>query len=739
MNTDSKKLTEPAIDRENNEFSLSDLFGALMRGWKTILLFALLGLVLAILYNRYVNPTYQSDALIQINESSQSVSGLGNDISNLVGPGANNSLAETQLIKSRMVLEPVVDLLHLQTRLGNPEVTAIDRIANDRVNTPVHAPTGVSLDTDNGQAQIGQFNVAPDYLDETFTLVRSDNGFTLSNALEEFKGQFNQSQEFKGAKGPIQITVEDLPASGHPINITKQSLQITTNAINSKLEVIETENSSGIIQLSYTGPNQQQTTLILNEIVLSYVGQNESRGAEETTKTIEFMETQIPRLKQQLDDSEAAFNDFRERYGTIDVAQEAELLIAENSRIDGQISDLKLQQAELSTYYTDEHPLVIQINDQLRVLNNRKQEISNTIERLPDIQREFLQLSEDVGINRDLYLTMLNNYEQLKIVEAGQIGYARVVDLPVSTYEPIAPMKGLIMLLATAIGALLGAAVVLIRSSFKDVVKDPEDLESKIGVPVIATVPRSKSVQRLGKNNRAGNRLLSYADHDSVSYEAIKSLRTYLMFGMPVQGKNDQRSRVIVVSGESPGVGKSFIVANLAEVFSQLDKRVLVIDADMRLGSLHNTFNIDQESENGLADYFATDDSTAVRITYPTSIDNLDIIPRGNQPRNPSSLLASDRFSGLMSELADHYDYIIIDSPPVLAATDAVILSKFADKVLMVTRHNDSSEGQLAYAIKQMSRSNVEVDGIVINDIKQGMMTKNTYHFTYAYSSNNSK
>lgn len=733
MNTDSKNLTKPAINREANELDLSDLFGSLLRGWKTLLLCALLGLIIGLLYIRYVNPTYQSNALIQIDDTSQGVSTLGENISSLVGGDISKSQAEAELIQSRMVLEPVMDKLHLQILLGNPEIGFIDKIVEDQVHTPIYSEEGVSLETANGQAQISQFDVSEGYLDEGFTLRRTETGFVLSNALEEFKGQLNQPQQFKGTQGSIEITVEDLPSNNQPIGIRKRSIQLTANAINGNLLVEETESLSGIIRLSMTGPNQQQTTLILNEIVLSYMDQNQSRSSEETTKTIEFMETQIPILRQRLDESEAAFNDFREQYGTIDVAQEAQLLLAESSRIDGQISDLKLQQAELSTYYTDEHPLVIQINDQLRTLNNRKQEINNTIERLPEIQREFIQLSEDVDLNRDIYLTMLNNYEQLKIVEAGQIGYARIIDLPVSTFEPVAPKKPLILLLTTVLGGIIGAIIVLVRSSVRNTVKDPEDLEAKIGIPVVATIPRSKPMQRLGKDKAANNRLLTYADHDSLSYEAIKSLRTYLMFGMPVVAKSNQRSRVIVVSGESPGVGKSFIVANLAEVFSQLDKKVLVIDADMRLGALHNVFDINKDNGDGLADYFTKEGSTAVSITYPTSIDNLDCIPRGSSPRNPSSLLASEHFGHLMDELSAHYDYIIIDSPPVLAATDAVVLSKYADQVLMVTRYNDSSEGQLAYAIKQMGRANVEVDGIVINDMQQGAMSKHNYHFAYTY------
>lgn len=738
MNTDTQQLPEPTSNRDGDELDLLALFGSLLRGWKTILLCAFLGLVIGVLYIRYVTPTYQSDALVQIDETSQGVSGLGENISDLIGTETSKSQAEAELIKSRMILEPVVDLLHLQVRLSDPSITAIDRIIKSRPSTQVNSTSGVALDTDDGRAQVSRFNVAPAYLDRAFSLVRSETGFTLSNEFEEYKGQIGQPATFKGAEGDIQITVTALPNNQQPLTLTKQSLKATTDAINNNLTVTEKGQLTGIIQLSLTGSNQQQVSLILKEIVLSYVDKNESRGSEETNKTVSFMETQIPELRQKLESSEALFNDFRTKYGTIDVGREAELLLTEDAQIDAQLNELKLNKAELTTYYTDEHPLVIQINDQLNVLNARKREISSTIAGLPEIQREFLQLSEDVAINREIYLTMLKNYEQLKIVQAGQIGYARIVDLPVSNYKPIAPKKPLILLLALVLGTMLGIMIVLFKNLFKNVVKDPNRIEAKMGVPVIATIPRSKALHRLSKSNRATNRLLSYSDHDSLSYEAIKSLRTYLMLGMPKQGKPSTvgaeaivPARVILITGESPNVGKSFICANLAEVFAQLDKKILVIDADMRLGNLHSIFGVEQT--RGLADYFTQPQEEVADITHVTTVDNVDFIPRGAQTNNPSALLASDHFEALIAQLRMHYDYIIIDSPPVLAASDAVILSKHADTVLMVTRYDNSLEGQLAYAIKQMNKAQVHVDGIVLNDVRQGVMDKQNYYYSYAY------
>ncbi len=736
MNTEPQKTSHLAMTADNGKdddnIDLLALLLVLLRGWKTILLFALLALIIGVLYSRYVNPTFKSDALIQIDENSSGISELGENISDLIGSDVNKVQTEAELIKSRMVLEPVVDLLHLSIILSDSEVNIITKIQNNRANTQVNIPQGVSLVTADGKVQVSQFNVPQAYFNQPFTLVRSNsnNDYVLSNGFDDFKGQLGKAHRFKSIEGVIEVTINDLPVNGHTINISKQSLQTTTDSINSALSVVEIGEQTGVIQLSLTGANQQQVSLTLKEIILSYISQNQSRGSEETTETIKFMETQIPELKQKLESAEELFNDFRKKYGTIDVAKEAELLLTENSQIDAQLNELKLKKADLTTYYTEEHPLVIQINDQLKVLNNRKQEIDKKIVGLPEIQREFLKLSQDTEINREIYLTLLKNYQQLQIAKAGQVGYAHIIDMPISTFKEIAPKKLQIWILALLLGLMLGSMLVLIRNVFKKVIKDPEYLESQTGIPVIATIPRSKLLNRLRKNKKSANRLLAYVDSNSLSYEAIKSLRTNLIFNMPSIGKIGKRAKVIVITSESPEVGKSFISANLSEVFAQLDKKILIIDADMRLGKLHRMFNITQD--DGLGDYL-TQGIVLETVVHTTPIDNIDFIPRGQQAHNPSSLLSGDLFKQMMTKLNEHYDYIVIDTPPVLVASDAMVISQYADKVLMVTRFDKSTASQVSYAIKQMCKTNIQVDGIILNDVQQGIISKYSYHYSYAY------
>ena len=151
-----------------------------------------------------------------------------------------------------------------------------------------------------------------------------------------------------------------------------------------------------------------------------------------------------------------------------------------------------------------------------------------------------------------------------------------------------------------------------------------------------------------------------------------------------------------------------------------------------------------------MADYLLKDESGLVPVSephintdisklnlesfiQPTGMKHIDFISRGRQSHNPTSLLTGESFNHLMTELKKQYDYIVIDAPPILAASDAMVLGQHADKVLLVTKFNHSVEGQLVYAIKQMSRANVQVDGIILNDVRQSIINKYSYNYHYAY------
>ncbi|MGO1744575.1 MAG: Wzz/FepE/Etk N-terminal domain-containing protein, partial [Psychrobacter sp.] len=188
MNTDSQNTAKNAVEKDDDEIDLMALLFAILRGWKIIVFFAVLGLIIGVLYSRYVNPTYKSDALIQVEEKSQGISALGSDISELIGSEVSKAQTETELIRSRMILEPVVNLLHLRIRLSDPNIGALDKIKSSNIDTQINKPEGVSLKTEDGEVEVSQFNVSQNYLNQPFTLTRSATGFVLSNGFDDFKG-----------------------------------------------------------------------------------------------------------------------------------------------------------------------------------------------------------------------------------------------------------------------------------------------------------------------------------------------------------------------------------------------------------------------------------------------------------------------------------------------------------------------------------------------------------------------
>lgn len=758
--------TSPAIKSKANEedYSLLYLIGLLLNGWKTILSCALLCLLIGITYSRYVyEPIYKTDALVKISDSSKGVSALGNNISELMESDSSPVNDEKMLIKSRLVLEPVVKKLHLDIKLSNSELGVLDRIASPQQPTQTSDEEGTSLDTKNGSIEVNNFEVPKYYLNQSFILTPTPEGFNLKlSSMPEvvnLDGRLGEVSTFKLPKGSLSIKVNKLPSNGQQIAITKLSMPKATEALNNSLVIEQPEDKSSYIQLVLTGPNQQQITKILDSIVDEYANRNQALSAKETTTTIEFMESQIPVLKKNLEESEESFNKFREQHGTIDVSQEAQILLSEKSRIEAQLSELNLKKAELLTYYTAEHPLVIQINDQLEAINERRNEITQMVEEMPAIQRDFLKLSQDLDIDREIYLTMLKNYQQLKIARAGQIGEVRVIDTPINTFDQMGSQSSKIWATSLLTGVLLGTLIELMKILMRRTVRQADVLESKTGIPVIATIPRSKKIHQLQKSKSLGDKLLSVVDHNSVSYESIKSLRTALLLYpftvSNIKNDNKDRAKVIVITGESPNIGKSFVCANLAESFGQLNKKVLIIDGDMRLGELHHTFIIDDHI--GLADYLSQSMANTRLVTentlhrkkasseimptaenlatyvHRTGFDNIDLMPRGKKPSNPTSLLSSAHYEQLITKLSDYYDYIVIDTPPILAASDAILMAQFADQVIMISRYNQTLEGQLINAINKLNKAQIKVDGIVINDMTSSIMSKYSDGYTYTY------
>ncbi|MBU3845596.1 MAG: polysaccharide biosynthesis tyrosine autokinase, partial [Candidatus Acinetobacter avistercoris] len=254
----------------------------------------------------------------------------------------------------------------------------------------------------------------------------------------------------------------------------------------------------------------------------------------------------------------------------------------------------------------------------------------------------------------------------------------------------------------------------------------------ELDLPVYATVPRSpKQESRLQSLKKKKNiPILALKNSDDIAIESLRSMRTAIQFALSAA-----RNNIIMISGPAPEVGKSFISTNLATILAQSDKRVLIIDADLRRGYLHKYFNL--EVTPGLTEYLNSQ-NTLNDIIRETEVPGLHVMSRGKSPTNPSEMLGSDKFKSLLEELSTQYDHVIIDTPPVLAVTDGIIISQFTGVNLVIARYAKTQMKELELTVNRFEQAGVKVNGFILNDIQRGSGGY-SYGYNYAYAYKASK
>ncbi|MEZ2902667.1 polysaccharide biosynthesis tyrosine autokinase [Acinetobacter terrestris] len=718
-------LTEDTVD-------LKELFFLLIAQWKLIALCVILSLVCALLYLRITPDTYSVDALVQIEESRGTSAALLGNLSNIVEPNPEQRQpvqAEIELLQSRLVLGSVIKNLNLDLKISETENSSFARLLSPHTYKTQYQAKSVLFQDDSKSFDVRKFEVPNYYLDKNLLLNFNANKFTLTDKKTKqiiFSAPINQESHHTSKYGTWKVAIYTQDPLKDTYNIQKMSLPATMKSITKNYTVAEKGRLTGILSLEYQGQDKKHITQVLNSILVAYSQQNIERRSAETAQTLNFLNAQLPDLKQQLDFAEREFNTFRQQYNTVDVTRESELYLTQSITLETQKIQLQQRQAEMAAQYTTQHPAMQQINAQLYVINKKIGELNGTLKQLPDLQRRYLQLYREVEVKTQLYTALLNSYQQLRIAKAGEIGSVRIVDTAVPPIEPIKPKKLIVLSLALILGIFLGSLLALLRNMMRSGIKDSSQIENELNLPVYATVPHSliqASNTKLLKKKHVP--ILAIKNGDDIAIESLRSMRTTIHFAM-----NKARNNIIMISGPSPEVGKSFISKNLAAILAQSNKRVLIIDGDMRRGNLHKHFNHDNQS--GLAEYLNTQ-QTLGSIIKTTEVHNLDVITRGKSPVNPAELLNSAKFAQLLEQTSSMYDHIIIDTPPVLAVTDGVIISQYAGVNLVVTRYAKSQMKELELTVNRFEQAGVKVNGFILNDIQRGT-DEYGYNYTYSYT-----
>ncbi|MEL7938652.1 polysaccharide biosynthesis tyrosine autokinase [Pseudomonas delhiensis] len=727
-------------DKDDDEIDLLGLLGTLIDHKWLIAGITAGFMAVGVAYALLATPIYRSDAIVQVEPKKPTIPGLS-DMGDLLG-AQSEAITEIQLLTSRAVIGKAVDSLRLNIVVEPSRFPVIGgflaRHFSPETPDEVAAPLfGLSRFGWGGEElNIFQLDVPENLLEEDLTLIAGENGtFTLldddDNVLVQ--GKVGEAYDRNGVK----IQVESLHANpGTHFNVMRERRLTTILRYQDNLNVSETGKESGIISLSLENDEPARALKVLDEISKLYVRQNVERASAEAASSLEFLRGQLPDVRRELEKAEDALSAYQTRAKSADISLETKALLDQIVALDTSISELKLQQAEMDRKFTRQHPAYQALQKQIGELTSKQNGLSHKVEGLPETQQELLRLTRDVEVSTAIYTQLLNKAQELDVMRAGAVGNVRIIDTAdVDITKPVKPKKALIVLIATLLGLFFSVGLVLLRKALNRGIETPDAIE-QLGLPVYASIPYSV-LQKAEEDRRDKGRgraakaapLLAISHPTDLAIESLRSLRTSLHFAMLEAGNNR-----LMISGPSPAVGKTFVSSNLAAVIAQTGQRVLLVDVDMRKGYLHKVLN--SGDENGLSDILVKrcDFNTAVRAT---EIEGFHFIPRGQIPPNPSELLMHPNFTAFLEEAGRQFDLVILDTPPLLAVTDAAIVGRQSGTSLIVTRFGLNPTREIELTIRRFAQNGIELKGAIFNGVEKrasasyGYGGYGYYHYEY--------
>ncbi|SJZ74928.1 polysaccharide biosynthesis tyrosine autokinase [Photobacterium toruni] len=709
--------TQPNTSSGSDEIDLGKLFGILIDSrWLIIIttfIFALIGISYALL----ATPIYKADALIQIEQKSTGMPALGGDMAEMFGGSESSATTEIEIIKSRMVLGDTVDKLNLTT-VATP------------IYTPVFGKGLARLFGDSHLISVSRFTVPANAASDSdvLTITNSEQGeYSLANTdgRELLTGKVGTLATNNGYS---LFVTQLIGADGATFSIGKISRLDAIQALQRDLAIAEQGKQTGILQLSMTGENRAKIKNILNDISQTYFLQNVARNSAEAENSLVFLKQHLPKIKQQLTLAEDKLNRYRQQNESVDLGLEAKTTLDTMVSLEAQLNQLTFKESDISQLYTKEHPAYVALLDKRKTLMKEKMRLNKRIEKLPKTQRAVLRLTRDVEVNQQIYVQLLNKVQELSIVKASTVGNVRLLDNAQAYSQAVKPKKALIVVLAILLGGMLSVAIVLLRAALHRGVENPDEIEA-LGLAVYASIPLSTWQEDLNKKIKLKKKLsineslLTIANPADLSIEALRSLRTSLHFAMM-----EARNNIVMISGPSPGIGKSFVSANMAAVMAKGGQRVLVIDADMRKGQMERQMCVD--SKPGLADYLSGQQTIEQVIKAP-GVEGLDFIARGSVPPNPSELLMHPRLKTLLDWASENYDLVLVDTPPILAVTDPAIIGAHAGTTMIVARFGLNPVKEIEVTKNRFAQNGIEVKGCILNAVVR--KASSTYGGNYGY------
>ncbi|SAK65856.1 exopolysaccharide transport protein family protein [Caballeronia glebae] len=686
----------------------------LKRNYKVIVATTVIFGSVASEYAILATPIYQTSMLLQVQEPPESAGRSSlEDVSSLfaVKPRA---ATEIQKITSRSVLEAAIAPMHLDISLV-PRRDIWTR-AQSKLSA---AWRRIGGDTEASGVQRGSASVAelPESLrKKRLQVVSEGSGHyrLVTPDGETFKGAISTLETFRTKYGAISLKIDALPGdAGQVFDLRRLSRSAVVDNLQGRLSVTERGKESNIVSASLEGTDPVFIRNLLHAIGTTYVSGEEARRSADAQKSMEALSTELPILKGQIEKSEDRFSRFKNETGSVNLSEQANVVIRQLADVQAKMTDLKVQRQELLRRFTKDDSTVLAVDRQITTLSARATQLEAEARMLPELEQQALRLSRDISVNNQLYAGLLSNMQQLRFIKAGRVNEVRLIDDATLPEEPIKPRRWLIVALGILGGAFLGILLALAKKAWSGKIDGPDDIERRTGLPVFVSgafgdVSRAASY-RQGIDGVHARESSQCPDSRLPSGESLRRFSAIFEHKMHESG-----ARIALFSGVNAWTGTSFVAEQVAAQLAQNGARVLLIDADARAGRLSKRRNAG--AAPGLSDVISGR-STFEEVVRHGSAGDFDLLPSGVQKDGVPASLSRDTLGRSLTSVGDRYQFVILDAAPVLSAAETLVMARQAGCVFVVARSNLTRLADLTACVDAFESIGVRVTGAVLNTL----------------------
>jgi len=514
-------------------------------------------------------------------------------------------------------------------------------------------------------------------------------------------------------------------------------------AVASLQDSVTTRNigNTNIIEIIVSSADPKKAMDIANAVAGVYIEENMLEKNQQAITTRSFIEDQLNVLEKRLREGEEKLRQFGDEVKDIRLS----------GPIEQKLTDLQVELVELQQKYTDKHPAVMRVRDQIQDLEAQLKGFSGK-------DLEYAKISREVEVNKKLYAMLKEKLEESRITEAQKVGDVSLVDPAALPTTATSQGKGSAVLLGVLLGAVLGLILAFVGESMDTSLASIEDVEAVTKLSVLGVIPSIKQKHR--EETKKSNiqkllelflpvkiisedehyvRLVSHIDTKSIAAEAFRTIRTNL--------KISPERKTILITSTGPQEGKTAILINLGTVIAQTGQKVLLVSTDLRRPAIEKTFGVKREpgfSEVvmkkaklddalcNISDIILSSNKLEA-VMHSPGLENIWILPSGHNPANPAELLELKETVALITELKKRFDVILFDSPPILPVTDAVLLSRFMDGAVVIYEVGKIARSALLRAKAQLESSGGKLLGIVLNHVKTAEAYAGYPYYYYSY------